>query len=238
MSISKWNEASLNEVYRTKFQSYVENGQSYTTLILSNGSNSYSSFKDCYNKVLLQKDSKTYTLSSFTQDLIEAFEDVFNCNGICRSGQFYFAKTLDSGPPGKTCKRSLKNALQNVAINTGITLVATFVITLVTFILSFWQCCKKVDKSFDGNQYKKGRKNNRGNNLTGEFSYGLGGTQTVATQPSLNTSTPGGYGSLNTSHMTNQSVIIQGVPDMSLVIEPYEKEEKLKQIKPPTKHKR
>ena len=107
---SQWAEDTLKKYNRTKLANYTLNGVSYVSLVTStNSSASYKNFRDCYNNVLAKQDSSTYSISSFTDDFIKNIEDIFDCNGICKTGLFYYSLDLNQGPPNKICLNQLKD---------------------------------------------------------------------------------------------------------------------------------
>ncbi len=62
-------------------------------------------FWDCYERV---KDigglvTDEYEISENYRSLIEAIEEEFTCNGICKPGLFFFFRPVSEGPPIKAC---------------------------------------------------------------------------------------------------------------------------------------
>ncbi|CDW76928.1 tetraspanin family protein [Stylonychia lemnae] len=136
MPLWQWNEDRLNEFYRTKQISFKKNYQTYTTLNVVSGG--YKSFYQCLD-YQLSRDSK-YQLSHFTLTLLKEIENMFDCNGICNPGIFYFYKELKEGPPTKSCMDSLRQTFKNITVNVGITLIVSFVFCVIAFISQYWLC--------------------------------------------------------------------------------------------------
>ena len=44
-------------------------------------------------------------------EIFQIFEDEFDCSGICDKGLFYFGRTLEDGPPPKTCVKHFHDAV-------------------------------------------------------------------------------------------------------------------------------
>jgi len=53
----------------------------------------------------LQKDPSLFYLAMHMKelDIMQYFEDSFECSGMCHTGLFYFHRTLENGPPKDTC---------------------------------------------------------------------------------------------------------------------------------------
>ncbi|CDW80166.1 UNKNOWN [Stylonychia lemnae] len=139
MQVRLWNEARLNQVYRTQNTTFVKNGFTYYA-IYRNGSDGYRSFDKCLTGYLYQKDSSKYKLSDFTSKFVKEIENLFDCNGICNPGIFYTYKDLKEGPPNQDCMESLRKTFKNVTVNVGITLVVSFIFCFIAFVTQYWLC--------------------------------------------------------------------------------------------------
>ena len=67
------------------------------------------------------------------------------CNGICKSGIFYFFKDISHGPPKQTCSSGLKKLFKEETVNVGIALLISFVVTFAAFVAQYglWGSTKK-----------------------------------------------------------------------------------------------
>jgi len=77
--------------------------------------------------------------------LFRTLESDFTCNGICKSGPFFYFKNVVDGPPTKNCLTGIKDVFKEKPLAIGIILLVSFALTFVALFTTYALCCKKKD---------------------------------------------------------------------------------------------
>ena len=71
-------------------------------------------------------------------EYMQKLEDEFQCSGMCRTGLFYFSRSITEGRPEETCLNKMVNQFTNQALPISSACKWCAASSFILFILSFF----------------------------------------------------------------------------------------------------